>query len=65
LREPGFDADHGETAMPDIEVIAGIPLYNPVGETQAEMRRVIPLPDDWRGKLVGFLDNAKANFDLL
>jgi hypothetical protein len=51
--------------MPDIEVIAGIPLYNPVGETQAEMRRVIPLPDDWRGKLVGFLDNAKANFDLL
>ena len=32
---------------------------------RAERRRVIPLPDDWRGKTVGFLDNAKASFDLL
>ena len=60
----------GETAtedavMPDMEVIAGIPLYNPVGETQAERKRVLTLPDEWRGKTVGFLDNAKANFDIL
>jgi hypothetical protein len=48
-----------------MEVIAGIPLYNPVGETQAERKRVLALPDEWRGKTVGFLDNAKANFDIL
>ncbi len=46
--------------MPDMEVIAGIPLYNPVGETQAERKRVLALPDEWRGKTVGFLDNAKC-----
>jgi hypothetical protein len=51
--------------MPDIEVIAGIPPYNPVGEVRAETRRVIPLPANWRGKTVGFLDNTKPNFDLL
>jgi hypothetical protein len=51
--------------MADIEVIAGIPVYNPVGETHAEARRVIPLPGEWRGKTVGFLDNSKANFDRL
>jgi len=48
-----------------MEVIAGIPLYNPVGETQAQRKRVLRLPDEWRGKTVGFLDNAKANFDIL
>jgi hypothetical protein len=42
-------------AMPDLEVIAGIPLYNPVGETQAERKCVLMLPDEWQGKTVGFL----------
>ncbi len=51
--------------MPDLEIIAGIPLYNPVGETRIAPKRLHPLPGDWRGKTVGFLDNTKPNFDLL
>jgi hypothetical protein len=51
-----------DTWMPDLEVIAGIPLYNPVARMQAERKRVLTLPAEWRGKTVGFVGNAKANF---
>ncbi len=45
--------------------MARITVLSPVGETTAETVLVPALPDTWRGRAVGFLDNTKPNFDRL
>lgn len=42
-----------------------IRVLSPVGVTVTESLAVPPLPSDWRGRTVGFLDNTKSNFDRL
>jgi hypothetical protein len=42
-----------------------IRVLSPVGVVAAKSVTVPPLPRDWRGRTVGFLDNTKANFDRL
>jgi hypothetical protein len=45
--------------------MARIRVMNPVGEIRHERLAVPPLPQDWTGRVVGFLDNTKHNFDAL
>ncbi len=45
--------------------MARIRVLSPIGEVKSETVAVPPLPGDWRGRTVGFLDNTKANFDRL
>jgi hypothetical protein len=45
--------------------MARIRVLSPVGVVTAEAVAVPPLPGDWQGRTVGFLDNTKANFDQL
>ena len=42
-----------------------IRVLSPVGAVTAETVTIPALPGDWAGRSVGFLDNTKANFDLL
>ena len=45
--------------------MARIRVMSPVGEVQQEGIAVPPLPEDWTGRVVGFIDNTKHNFDRL
>ena len=45
--------------------MARIQVMSPVGEIRQEGVAVPPLPGDWTGRVVGFLDNTKHNFDRL
>ncbi len=45
--------------------MATIKVLSPVGEPRAAHRAVPAMPAELRGLTVGFLDNTKANFDLL
>lgn len=45
--------------------MASIRVLSPVGAVKHERVAVPPLPGDWNGRTVGFLDNTKANFDRL
>jgi hypothetical protein len=45
--------------------MAHIRVLSPVGVIAAHTVAVPPLPRDWSGRTVGFLDNTKANFDRL
>ena len=45
--------------------MARIRVLSPVGVVQQEPVTVPALPGDWAGLSVGFLDNTKANFDVL
>ncbi|HEX6211117.1 MAG TPA: hypothetical protein VF136_10090 [Methylomirabilota bacterium] len=45
--------------MPRIRVLS------PVGVVASQATTVPPLPREWNGRTVGFLDNTKANFDRL
>lgn len=45
--------------------MASIRVLSPVGAVKRERVAVPPLPGDWNGRTVGFLDNTKANFDRL
>ena len=45
--------------------MALIRVLSPVGVLKHESIAVPPLPGDWTGRTVGFLDNTKANFDRL
>ncbi|HEU5319228.1 MAG TPA: hypothetical protein VFX28_00400 [Methylomirabilota bacterium] len=40
-------------------------MLSPVGEVKAHTVAVPPLPREWAGRTVGFLDNTKSNFDRL
>jgi hypothetical protein len=42
-----------------------IRVLTPVGVVQTQTIAVPPLPADWTGRTVGFLDNTKSNFDRL
>jgi hypothetical protein len=45
--------------MPTIRVLS------PVAESKVSQEAALPLPADLAGKRIGFLDNTKANFELL
>ena len=40
-------------------------VLSPVGVVTAQTVALPPLPRDWSGRTVGFLDNTKSNFDRL
>jgi hypothetical protein len=42
-----------------------IRVMSPVGELRQERFTVPPLPEEWQGRVVGFIDNTKHNFDRL
>jgi hypothetical protein len=42
-----------------------IRVMSPVGEVKQERVTVPPLPQEWTGRVVGFIDNTKHNFDRL
>ena len=42
-----------------------IRVLSPVGVVTSETVTIPALPREWSGRSVGFLDNTKANFDLL
>jgi hypothetical protein len=42
-----------------------IRVLSPVGVVASQALAVPPLPREWAGRTVGFLDNTKANFDRL
>jgi len=45
--------------------MARIRVMSPVGEITHERILVPALPEDWAGRVVGFIDNTKHNFDRL
>ncbi len=45
--------------------MARIKVLSPVGVVIHETVTIPSLPREWAGKSVGFLDNTKANFDVL
>ena len=45
--------------------MARIRILSPVGVVATESVTVPPLPHDWTGRTIGFLDNTKSNFDRL
>ena len=45
--------------------MARIRVMSPVGDVLQERVAVPPMPVDWRGRVVGFVDNTKHNFDRL
>ena len=45
--------------------MARIRVLSPIGVVRQEPVTIPALPGDWAGRSVGFLDNTKANFDLL
>ena len=45
--------------------MARIRVMSPVGEVKQERMVLPPLPEDWTGRVVGFIDNTKHNFDRL
>jgi hypothetical protein len=42
-----------------------IRVLSPVAESKVSQSAPLPLPADLAGKTLGFLDNTKANFELL
>ena len=42
-----------------------IRVLSPIGEVRAESFTAPPLPSEWTGRTVGFIDNTKHNFDRL
>jgi hypothetical protein len=42
-----------------------IRVLSPVGEVTQERMAAPPLPEEWTGRVVGFIDNTKHNFDRL
>ncbi len=42
-----------------------IRVLSPIGEVKSEAVSLPSLPDAWAGRIVGFLDNTKTNFDRL
>jgi hypothetical protein len=42
-----------------------IRVLSPVGVVKSQSVAVPPLPREWAGRTVGFLDNTKSNFDRL
>ena len=42
-----------------------IRVLSPVGVIKSQSMVVPPLPREWAGRTVGFLDNTKSNFDRL
>jgi hypothetical protein len=42
-----------------------IRVLTPVGVVKTQTIAVPPLPAEWAGRTVGFLDNTKSNFDRL
>jgi hypothetical protein len=45
--------------------MARIRVMSPVGEVKQERFTVPSLPGHWQGRVVGFIDNTKHNFDRL
>jgi hypothetical protein len=45
--------------------MARIRVLSPVDVVASEATAVPPLPREWSGRTVGFLDNTKSNFDRL
>ena len=45
--------------------MARIQVLDPVGVVATEATAVPPLPREWAGRTIGFLDNTKSNFDRL
>jgi hypothetical protein len=52
--------------LPEKETrMARIQVLDPVGVVATEATAVPPLPREWAGRTIGFLDNTKSNFDRL
>jgi hypothetical protein len=52
--------------LPEKETrMARIQVLSPVGVVASEATTVPPLPREWAGRTIGFLDNTKSNFDRL
>jgi hypothetical protein len=45
--------------------MARIRILSPVGVVASQATTVPPLPRQWAGRTIGFLDNTKSNFDRL
>jgi hypothetical protein len=45
--------------------MAQIRVLSPIGVAATHTVTVPPLPREWSGRTVGFLDNTKSNFDRL
>lgn len=45
--------------------MTSIRVLSPVGVVRRHALTAPPLPREWKGRTVGFLDNTKANFDRL
>lgn len=45
--------------------MARVTVLSPAGVVRREALAAPPLPGEWAGRTVGFLDNTKANFDRL
>jgi hypothetical protein len=45
--------------------MARIRVLSPIGEVATATLTVPPIPRDWSGRSIGFLDNTKPNFDRL
>jgi len=45
--------------------MARVRVLSPIGRVATAALAAPPLPRDWAGRTVGFLDNTKANFDRL
>src|SRR5262249_50980276 len=59
------DAAYGHCQSRQGETMARIRVMSPLGEVKQERITVPPLPEDWTGRVVGFIDNTKHNFDRL
>ena len=42
-----------------------IRVMSPVGEIKQDRFTVPAMPPDWQGRVIGFIDNTKHNFDRL
>jgi hypothetical protein len=58
-RQEALIAADKETRMARIRVLS------PVGVIASRATAVPPLPREWGGRTIGFLDNTKSNFDRL
>jgi hypothetical protein len=56
---PDITAPEKETRMARIQVLS------PVATLASQATTAPPLPRQWTGRTVGFLDNTKSNFDRL
>ena len=60
-----LDAERVDSRSERKTRMARIRVLSPLGVVATESVTVPPLPADWTGRTIGFLDNTKSNFDRL